>query len=112
MPAGTTEVTTTTSLNGFRFKRFKCSQDVRQFWRKVISEQIILSKMEKEHRKMNIKASYLRERQDGCVNGESARSSNLDYVEITPCLKEVDKIWTQWLNDQSISIQMNLEEIR
>lgn len=115
-PMSNIEDSAAAKVNGFRFKRFKCSQDVRQFWRKVISEQIILSKMEKEHRKMNIKASYLRERQeDGCfVNGESAaRLSSLDYVEITPCLKEVDKIWTQWLlTGQSASIQVNLDEIR
>lgn len=115
----------TSSINGFRFKRFKSGQDIRQFWRKIISEQIILSKMENEHRKMNIKASYLKERQEklglgGGVDVRDARRGNdLDYVEITPCLKEVDKIWTEWLlldaqchSTSSTRPLVDLDEIR
>ena len=116
-------------LNGFKFKRFKNPNDIRQFWKKVISEQIILSKMEKEHRKMNVRATYLRERhrqereKEGRNNGDSSSSklmtltssSALNYVEITPCLKEVDKIWTQWLGQgesEAENVQVELEEIR
>lgn len=100
---------TNESLNGFKFRRFKNGNDIRQFWKKIISEQIILSKMEKEHRKMNLKANYLRDRQH-VDERRLADKYNLNYVEITPCLKEVDKIWTKWLDEKASRVE--LKEIR
>lgn len=89
-----------------KFKRFKSSYEIKQFWKKIISEQIILIKMEKENRKMSLKALYVMDKR---LNPKP----NLNYPEITPCLKEVDKIWDNWLGLEENSEGMpKLDEIR
>lgn len=66
-----------------------------------------MTKMEREHRKMNAIQKIKSVR----PSSESSEVVSLNYVEITPCLKEVDKIWTNWLNGPS-SAQIELDEIR
>ncbi|CAF0988440.1 unnamed protein product [Brachionus calyciflorus] len=94
----------------FRLQRFKSSYEIRQFWKKIISEQIILIKMEKENLKMSYRLKYAQQ------NKINLNKSTFSYVEITPCLKEVDKTWEKWLSlddeesDEYKSI--SLDEIR
>jgi hypothetical protein len=75
-------------------KRFKNSQDVRQLWKKLISEQIILNKMEKENLSM-ARESQRERSQEAIVDNKCT-----NYMEITPCLKESDSVWESFLNDK------------
>lgn len=83
----------------FVFKRFGNRNDIVKFWKKVISEQIILNKMEKENRKLSIRAACaaLKEKQNSSEN-------SFKYVEITPCLKEAITIWKALLSNQYFSL--------
>ncbi|XP_060603835.1 TBC1 domain family member 1-like isoform X2 [Ruditapes philippinarum] len=65
----------------------KTSEELRALWRKAILETLLLIRMEKE----NID---LQARQDEA----DLKRQKLDYVEITPCLKEVTRLWDEMLN--------------
>ena len=88
----------------FVFKRFGCRNDVLKFWRKIISEQIILIKMEKENRKLTIKAMYASKNEQQSKTQLKDKHSNFKYTEITPCLKEVNLIWKSLLTNQHMSL--------
>ncbi|GAB1599956.1 TBC1 domain family member 1-like isoform X3 [Argonauta hians] len=60
--------------------------DARARWRKAIQETLLLIRMNKENQN-------LRARQDEIQQ----KRQNLDYEEITPCLKEVTKVWDSML---------------
>lgn len=62
--------------------------DARARWRKAIQETLLLIRMNKENQN-------LRARQDEIQQ----KRQNLDYEEITPCLKEVTKVWDTMLNN-------------
>lgn len=90
-------------------KRFRSQYEIRQFWKKVISEQIILLKMEKENLKMSNRAKFASQYK------LDLDKANFNYVEITPCLKEVDKIWQNWLaldEDSDEFKNINFDEIQ
>jgi len=85
------------SLSQFNFKRFKSPDDIRQFWKKVISEQILLNRMEAENRLLQLKASLNR--------------TTIDYAypEITIDLSQVDTQWDEWLTSADTSLVANSE---
>jgi hypothetical protein len=91
----------------FVFKRFSTRGDILKFWKKVISEQIILNKMEKENRKLSIRAA--------CAARKELKNSsdkNFKYVEITPCLKEAITVWKALISNQYSSLAvLTLNEI-
>lgn len=70
-------------MNRVNSKRFRTSLDIRQFWKKVISEQILLNKMESENKKQLLK--HVKKNVDNT------------YLEITPCLKNIEIQWDSWL---------------
>ena len=104
-----TEKQTAEPKKPFVFKRFNSRKDVLMFWKKIISEQIILIKMEKENRKLNIRAMF-------AIKNKRASNdlTSLNYIEITPCLKEVDGIWQSFLDKDSEELVeiVDLETIR
>ncbi len=75
-------------------KRFKSRQDIRQLWKKLISEQIILNKMEKDNLSMARKSKREMDQEN------HVESSFSNYMEITPCLKEIDSVWESFLSDK------------
>ncbi|XP_052276744.1 TBC1 domain family member 1-like isoform X8 [Dreissena polymorpha] len=64
----------------------KTKEELRALWRKAILETLLLIRMERE----NID---LQARQDEA----DLKRQKLDYVEITPCLREVSKQWDEML---------------
>ncbi|GAB6033289.1 ecotropic viral integration site, variant 3 [Chamberlinius hualienensis] len=60
---------------------------LRTLWRKAILQQILLIRMEKENRK-------LKANQDAA----DVKRLKLSYEEITPCLKEITKVWEELLS--------------
>ncbi|XP_052825094.1 TBC1 domain family member 1 [Octopus bimaculoides] len=66
------------------------TMDARARWRKAIQETLLLIRMNKENQN-------LRARQDEIQQ----KRQNLDYEEITPCLKEVTKVWDSMLNNSN-----------
>jgi len=72
------------SFNKF-FKRFKSTQDIRQFWKKLISEQILLNKMEAENRLLQLKANL------------NQTTIDYSYPEITIDLTQVSNQWDEWI---------------
>ena len=88
-----------TAKPAFVFKRFGNRGDIIKFWKKVISEQIILNKMEKENRKLSIRASCAAQKET-----KHLTENNFKYVEITPCLKDAITIWKALLNNQYLSL--------
>jgi hypothetical protein len=78
-------------LNAEDKQRFKNSQEIRQLWKKAISEQVILLKMEKENQNMATESIY----SDQDSDNDELNSKN--YVEITPCLKQADLTWNSLL---------------
>ena len=65
--------------------------------------------MEKENRKLNIIAMFAIKN-----NRASNDLTSLNYIEITPCLKEVDGIWQTFLDKDSEEVVeiVDLETIR
>ncbi|XP_067141731.1 TBC1 domain family member 1-like isoform X2 [Centruroides vittatus] len=61
---------------------------LRSLWKKAIMEQILLIRMEKENRKLQMRQSAV-----------SSKRMKLDYEEITPCLKDAVQKWEGFLND-------------
>lgn len=61
---------------------------MKELWQKAIFDTILLIRMDKENKL--IEEAQKLERVD-------VRESKLDYEEITPCLKEVTKVWEQML---------------
>ena len=66
-------------------KRTSC--ELRELWQKAILQQILLLRMEKENQKLQASENDLLNK---CLN--------LDYAEITPCLKEVTTVWEKMLS--------------
>ncbi|KAL4230457.1 domain member [Mactra antiquata] len=64
----------------------KSKEELRALWRKAILETLLLIRMEKENQD-------LQARQDEV----DLKRQKLDYVEITPCLKDVTKSWDEML---------------
>lgn len=60
---------------------------LRALWKKAIMEQILLIRMEKENRKLQMRQ-----------NAVSNKRMKLDYEEITPCLKDSVQKWEEFLN--------------
>jgi hypothetical protein len=80
------------------FKRFATRDDLRKLWRKIISEQILLVKMERENKLCKIKADA-----SDAIRNKFNQINFFSYIEITTCLKEVEKIWdTLLLNDEMV----------
>jgi hypothetical protein len=81
----------------YAYKRFKTREDVRQFWRKIISEQILLIKMDHENKKFKAKIveniPRRRERQNMAFLYEEVESSE--------SLFDISKSW------QNIMINVN-----
>ena len=107
------EMMTDQPSTGFVFKRFRNRNDILKFWKKVISEQIILNKMDKENKKLTLRAQILsrNEKKNKIFKGET---SKFMYTEITPCLKEATVIWGALLNNQFSSlavISLNDDEL-
>ncbi|KAK3597093.1 hypothetical protein CHS0354_021196 [Potamilus streckersoni] len=66
----------------------RSSEEIRALWKKAIMETLLLIRMEKENQD-------LRARQDEM----HLKRQKLHYEEITPCLKEVTKVWEEMLSD-------------
>ena len=67
----------------------RSSNDLRRLWKKMISEQIILIKMEKENQRMSSNGM----REEDLESEDEVAGYETNYAEITPCLKEVDLLW-------------------
>nr|KAG5707808.1 hypothetical protein BaRGS_015968 [Batillaria attramentaria] len=67
----------------------KTSADYRALWKKAMLETLLLIRMEKEN-------SNIRARQE-----EESLERKLDYQELTPCLRDVTKVWDDLLNAAS-----------
>lgn len=67
-------------------QKFENSSDIRRLWKKVITEQILLNKMEYENKLHRLRANL------------DKRNSTYGYLEITPCLKSVSLLWDRWLS--------------
>lgn len=67
----------------------KSSADYRALWKKAMLETLLLIRMEKEN-------SSIRARQE-----EESLERKLDYQELTPCLRDVTKVWDDLLNSSS-----------
>ncbi len=82
-------------------QRFLNKYDAIQLWKKVISEQILLIKMQKENKRLREKALF--------KNLNNDLTNRFCYLEITPCLNEVDKIWQSKLEQET---NVSVEEIK
>ncbi|XP_052089701.1 TBC1 domain family member 1-like isoform X2 [Mytilus californianus] len=67
----------------------KTPEEIRALWRKTILQTMLLIRMEKE--KQDLKARQ---------HDESQQKPDLDYEEITPCLKEVTLQWEEMLTEE------------
>ncbi|KAG1671766.1 TBC1 domain family member 1 [Nymphon striatum] len=76
-------------------------ENIRALWRKVILQQITLIRMEKENKK-------LQAQQDASCS----KRMKLDYEEITPCLKEVTKVWDELLSREQSQIFRKTEVLK
>ncbi|ELT93344.1 hypothetical protein CAPTEDRAFT_212886 [Capitella teleta] len=63
-------------------------QKVRALWRKAILETLLLIRMERENKTLQARLDEV-----------ETKRQKLDYEEITPCLKEVTKVWDKMLSD-------------
>ncbi|XP_053398670.1 TBC1 domain family member 1-like [Mercenaria mercenaria] len=82
-------------------KTKKTPEELRALWRKAILETLLLIRMEKE----NID---LQARQDEA----DLKRQKLDYLEITPCLKEVTRLWEEMLSSAGRSnIKVEYEKL-
>lgn len=80
-------------------KRTSC--ELRELWQKAILQQILLFRMEKEKQKLQASENDLLNK---CLN--------LDYEEITPCLKEVTTVWEKILSTPGRSkIKFDMEKM-
>lgn len=73
---------------------------LRSLWRKAILQQILLIRMEKENKKL--KASQ---------DAADVKRLKLSYEEITPCLKEVTKVWEEMLRKDSQSEKLKFNKL-
>jgi hypothetical protein len=89
------------------FKRFKSRYDIVQFWKKIISEQILLNKMERENKQLKMKSKASNQQNNPTNN--PINNENFNYIEITPCLKEVSKEWDSLLVSNDLK---DFEKIR
>ncbi|XP_035209775.1 TBC1 domain family member 4-like, partial [Stegodyphus dumicola] len=69
-------------------ERKKTKEELRALWRKAIIEQILLIRMEKENKNLQVN-------QDAA----SYKRMKLNYEEITPCIKSAAIKWEEILND-------------
>ncbi|CAC5381861.1 TBC1 domain family member 4,TBC1 domain family member 1 [Mytilus coruscus] len=67
----------------------KTPEEIRALWKKTILQTMLLIRMEKE--KQDLKARQ---------HDESQQKPDLDYEEITPCLKEVTLQWEEMLTEE------------
>jgi hypothetical protein len=90
------------------FKRFKTRDDIRQFWRKVISEQILLIKMDHENKKLKAKAKLehvprRRRRQN--------MAFSYDEVEATASSLDVLRSWRKMMkSDCYLKKQISIDD--
>ncbi|XP_071950636.1 TBC1 domain family member 1-like isoform X2 [Antedon mediterranea] len=78
--------------------RFKTRAMIRALWRKVIMEQIILIRMERENRRIEDSLPEMLQVEDISQDIASLKRQKLDYEEITPCLKDVTRTWEKILS--------------
>ncbi|XP_033118426.1 TBC1 domain family member 1-like isoform X2 [Anneissia japonica] len=78
--------------------RFKTKAMIRALWRKVIMEQIILIRMERENRRIEEPSPDTEHLDRLSQDMATLKRQKLDYEEITPCLKEVTKKWEKILS--------------
>lgn len=67
-------------------QKFENNSDIRRLWKKTITEQILLNKMESENKLHRLRANL------------DKRDSTYGYLEIKPCLKSVSLHWDRWLS--------------
>jgi len=82
-------VGTPSNVNDFETdsRKFKIRSEIRHFWKKAISEQILLNRMEYKNKLYRLRAN------------NTKRHLHFSYVEITPCLKAVDLFWEKCFGD-------------
>lgn len=90
------------SSDAFYKKKFNSSQEIRRFWKKVISEQIILLKMLKDNQAMHLSSQTVPEH-------EFRRQESINYAEITPCLKEAALMWDKQFSQVTSTTEQLLE---
>ena len=79
----------------------KSPAELRQLWKKIISEQILLVKMDRQHRQVRSK-----------LNGvDKNLNVNHEYIEVTQCLRKVDKKWDKYLERQDLKGSYDSNEI-
>ncbi|KAG8199210.1 hypothetical protein JTE90_016030 [Oedothorax gibbosus] len=66
----------------------KSKEELRALWKKAIIEQILLIRMERENRKLQVN-------QDAVCH----KRMKLNYEEVTPCIKTATREWERILND-------------